>query len=190
MGGDHGCICERVRFVRRTRQYAATPPPHSPCRFLLQSPPQFWSAAQSSFCSASDKTRALKTPILPSEKGLPGPIAASARARTRRRSVMHVEAGSLVRMAAEQFGSRIALSAGPSTFTFSELRQLHSCAAAPVVALQAQGKATQGRELSSLASLRALRSRTPVSAWARRAVGEAVRSCPRAGCGRSACPVR
>jgi acyl-coenzyme A synthetase/AMP-(fatty) acid ligase len=36
---------------------------------------------------------------------------------------MHVEAGSLVRMAAEQFGSRIALSAGPSTFTFSELNE-------------------------------------------------------------------
>jgi hypothetical protein len=28
-----------------------------------------------------------------------------------------------------------------------------------------------------------------VPAWARRAVGEGVKSCPRAGCGRSACPV-
>src|SRR6266705_3367044 len=46
-------------------------------------------------------------------------------------------------------------------------------------------RATQGRELSSLAPLRAFRARTPVSAWARRAVGEGVRSCPRAGCGRS-----
>ena len=27
-------------------------------------------------------------------------------------------------------------------------------------------------------------------AWARRGVGEGVKSCPRAGCGRSACPVR
>jgi acyl-coenzyme A synthetase/AMP-(fatty) acid ligase len=36
---------------------------------------------------------------------------------------MHVEAGSLVRMSADQFGSRIALSAGPSTFTFSELNE-------------------------------------------------------------------
>jgi acyl-coenzyme A synthetase/AMP-(fatty) acid ligase len=36
---------------------------------------------------------------------------------------MHVEAGSLVRIAADQFGSRIALSAGPSTFTFSELNE-------------------------------------------------------------------
>ena len=33
--------------------------------------------------------------------------------------------------------------------------------------------------------LRALRSRTPVPTWARRAVGEGVSSCPRAGCGRS-----
>src|SRR5229473_8560707 len=32
---------------------------------------------------------------------------------------------------------------------------------APVVAHQAQGQATQGRDLSTLASLRALRARTP-----------------------------
>jgi hypothetical protein len=31
--------------------------------------------------------------------------------------------------------------------------------------------------------------RTSNRAWARRAVGEGVKSCPRAGCGRSACPV-
>ena len=31
---------------------------------------------------------------------------------------------------------------------------------------------------------------TPEQAWARRAVGEGVKSCPRAGCGKSACPVR
>src|SRR4029077_3052004 len=43
---------------------------------------------------------------------------------------------------------------------------------------------------SALAPLRALRTRTLSCAWARRAVGEGVRSCPRAGCGRSACPVR
>ena len=36
---------------------------------------------------------------------------------------MHVEAGSLVRTAAEQFGSRIALSAGARTFTFNELNE-------------------------------------------------------------------
>src|SRR5260221_14635629 len=30
-------------------------------------------------------------------------------------------------------------------------------------------------------------ARTPVPAWARRAVGEGVKSCPRAGCGKSAC---
>ena len=48
----------------------------------------------------------------------------------------------------------------------------------------------KGGSLSTLAPLRALRARTPEPAWARRAVGEGVRSCPRAGCGRSACPVR
>src|SRR5262249_24217906 len=31
---------------------------------------------------------------------------------------------------------------------------------------------------------------SPDRAWAQRAVGEGVRSCPRAGCGKSACPVR
>ena len=72
----------------------------------------------------------------------------------------------------------------------SGARQLHSCAVAPVVALQAQGQATQGRDLSTLAPLRALRARTPDRAWARRVVGEGVKSCPRAGCGKSACPVR
>src|SRR5438067_6491962 len=61
---------------------------------------------------------------------------------------------------------------------------------APVVAHQVQGQAKQGRDLSTLAPLRALRARTPVPAWARRAVGEGVKSCPRAGCGRSASPVR
>ena len=48
----------------------------------------------------------------------------------------------------------------------------------------------QGRELSTLAPLRALRARTPEPAWARRAVDEGVRSCPRAGCRKPACPVR
>src|SRR6266496_2589738 len=68
-------------------------------------------------------------------------------------------------------------------------RQLHRCAVAPVVAHQAQGQATQGRGLPTPASLRVLRARTSNRAWARRAVGEGVKSCPRAGCGRSACPV-
>ena len=48
----------------------------------------------------------------------------------------------------------------------------------------------KGGSLSTLAPLRALRARTPEPAWARRAVGEGVKSCPRAGCGKSACPVR
>jgi hypothetical protein len=43
--------------------------------------------------------------------------------------------------------------------------------------------------VSTLAPLRALWARTPVPAWARRAVGEGVKSCPRAGCGKSACPI-
>src|SRR4029077_20231517 len=67
-------------------------------------------------------------------------------------------------------------------------RQLHRCAGAPVVAYQAQGQAAQGRDLSTLAPLRALRTRTLDCTWSRRAVGEGVKSCPRAGCGRSACP--
>ena len=69
-------------------------------------------------------------------------------------------------------------------------RQLHRCAVAPVVALQAQGQATEGRDLSTLAPLRALRARTLNRAWTRRAVGEGVKSCPRAGCERFARPVR
>src|SRR3979411_147302 len=68
----------------------------------------------------------------------------------------------------------------------SGTRQLHSDAVAPVVAVQAQNQASQGRDLSTLASLRALWARTPEPAWARRAVGEGVKFCPRAGCGRSA----
>src|SRR5271166_2907745 len=71
----------------------------------------------------------------------------------------------------------------------SGARRLRGDAVAPVVALQAQSQATKGRELSTLAPLRALRARTSEPAWARRAVDEGVRSCPRAGCGKSACPV-
>ena len=41
---------------------------------------------------------------------------------------------------------------------------------------QAQGQATQGRDLSTLASLRVLRARTPEPAGARRGVGDAVGS--------------
>src|SRR5713226_9123123 len=66
----------------------------------------------------------------------------------------------------------------------SGTRQLHRDAVAPVVAVQAQNQASQGRDLSTLASLRALWARTPEQAWARRAVGEGVTFCPRAGCGK------
>src|SRR4051794_4251843 len=62
----------------------------------------------------------------------------------------------------------------------SGARQLHSYAVAPVVALQAQSLATQGRSLSTSAPLRALRARTPDPAWSRPVVGEGVTSCPRA----------
>ena len=48
----------------------------------------------------------------------------------------------------------------------------------------------KGGSLSTLAPLRALRARTSDPAWPRPAVGEGVTSCPRAGCGKSACPVR
>src|SRR5258708_556153 len=72
----------------------------------------------------------------------------------------------------------------------SRARQLHGCAVAPVAPIQAQGQATQGRELSPLAPLRALPARTPRTAWSGPVVGEGVTSCPRAGCGKSACPVR
>ena len=38
--------------------------------------------------------------------------------------------------------------------------------------------------------IRALQARAPGQPEARRVVGEGVKSCPRAGCGKSACPVR
>src|SRR5438067_13015417 len=64
----------------------------------------------------------------------------------------------------------------------SGARQLRGCAVASVVALQAQDQTKQGRQLSTLAPLRDLWSRTPDRAWAQRDVGEGVMSCPRAGC--------
>src|SRR5215469_4099999 len=49
--------------------------------------------------------------------------------------------------------------------------------------IQAQGQATQGRELSTLAPLRALPARMPDTAGSRPVVREGVKSCPRSGCG-------
>ncbi len=72
----------------------------------------------------------------------------------------------------------------------SGARQLRGNAVAPVVALQAQSEAEQGRELSTPATLRAIRARSPEPAWARRAVDEGVMFCPRAWCGKSARHVR
>src|SRR6516162_2782115 len=73
--------------------------------------------------------------------------------------------------------------------SLSRARQIHGGAVAPVAPIQAQAQATQGRELSTLAPLRALPARTPRTAWSGPVVGEGVMSCPRAGCGKSACPV-
>ena len=56
----------------------------------------------------------------------------------------------------------------------SRARQLCGCAVASVVALQAQGQATQARELSTLAPLRDLRAHASDPAWTRRAVDEGV----------------
>jgi hypothetical protein len=67
----------------------------------------------------------------------------------------------------------------------SGARQLRGCAVASVVALQAQDHTEQGRQLSTPAPLRNLRARASDPAWARRAVGEGVKSCPRAQCGKS-----
>src|SRR5215211_4264270 len=58
----------------------------------------------------------------------------------------------------------------------SGTRQLYSDAVAPVVAVQAQNQASKGRDLSTLAPLRALWARTSDQAWTRRAVGEGERS--------------
>src|ERR1019366_8390196 len=74
--------------------------------------------------------------------------------------------------------------------SLSSARQLHGSAVASVAAVKTQGQTTPGRDLSTLAPLRALRARTSDPAWPGPVVGEGVMSCPRAGCGRSACPVR
>jgi hypothetical protein len=74
--------------------------------------------------------------------------------------------------------------------SLSRARQLHGCAVTSVVAPQAQSQATAGRDLSTLAPVRVLQARTPGRARACPVVGDGVMSCPRAGCGRSASPVR
>src|SRR3984893_13646977 len=59
--------------------------------------------------------------------------------------------------------------------SISRARQLYGCAVAPVAVIQAQGQATQGRELSTLAPLRVLRARTSDPARPRPVVGEGVK---------------
>ena len=98
------------------------------------------------------------------------------------------KAGGSVEPSASRMGQLLQCWYHPESL--SRTRQLHGCAVAPVAAMQAQGQATQGRELSTLAPLRAFRARTAGTAWSRPVVGEGVTSCPRAGCGKSACPVR
>ena len=56
--------------------------------------------------------------------------------------------------------------------------------------LRSKHKVGDVRAGDTLAPIRALPARTPDPARPRPLVGEGVRSCPRAGCGRSACPVR
>jgi len=81
-------------------------------------------------------------------------------------------------------------SVGSNSKAYRALDTYVAVAVAPVVAVQAQGQATQARELSPLAPLRVLRARTSDPARPRPVVGEGVRSCPRAQCGKSACCVR
>src|SRR6516164_9139075 len=90
----------------------------------------------------------------------------------------HHRAGGQVEPRAARLGEL--LPRRPRQQSVSGARQLRSYAVAPVVALQAQGQATQGRDLSTLAPLRVLRARTPHTAWSRPVVGEGVKSCPRA----------
>jgi len=73
---------------------------------------------------------------------------------------------------------RLAASRRAQLFYVAVFANAHGGADAPVVAHQAQNHATQGRDLSTLAPLRAFRARTPEQAWAQRAVGEGVMSCP------------
>jgi group II intron reverse transcriptase/maturase len=69
-------------------------------------------------------------------------------------------------------------------------RPIHCTAVTSVAAAQAQSQAKTGRDLSALAPVRALWPDPPDTAWPRSVVGEGVMFCPRAGCGRSASPVR
>ena len=73
-------------------------------------------------------------------------------------------------------------SVGTVNPAYRALDKLCGCAVASVVAFQAQDQTKQGRQLSTLAPLRDLWARASDPPWARRAVGEGVRSCPRAGC--------
>jgi len=81
-------------------------------------------------------------------------------------------------------------SAGSSSQAYRALDNYTAVRLRRWAAVQTQGQATPRRDVSTLAPLRALRARTSDPAWARPVVGEGVRSCPRAQCGKSACCVR
>ncbi len=81
-------------------------------------------------------------------------------------------------------------SVGSASQAYRAIDNYNRGAVAPVAAVQTQGKAKPRRDLSTLAPLRALQVRAPHPAWPWPVVGEGVKSCPRAECGRSACPVR
>src|SRR5271165_2405789 len=72
----------------------------------------------------------------------------------------------------------------------SRARSVHGCAVTSVAATQAQAQAQTGRGLSTLAPVRAFWARPSNTAWPRPVMGDGVMFCPRAGCGRSASPVR
>ena len=82
------------------------------------------------------------------------------------------------------------LQSGHSPLRIPGDRQLHRCAVASVAPSQAQDGGTAGWKFSSLAPVRVLRTRAAHTAWTGSVVGEGVTFCPRAGCGKSASPVR
>jgi hypothetical protein len=85
MGGDHGCICERVRFVRRTRQYAATPPPTLPADFFCNRRRSFGPPRSQVFVPPQTRRAPSRRQSCPQKKGC--------RARSPRRREHALEGG-------------------------------------------------------------------------------------------------
>ena len=120
----------------------------------------------------------------PSKKSIKRMVETHTRADKNRDMARHHRAGEQVEPHAARLGEL--LQCRHRHQSVPGARQLRRCAVAPVVAHQAQGQATQGRDLSTLAPLWALRARTPGPAWTRRAVGEGVKFCPREAMGQAA----